>query len=113
MNYFLLTNPGIGRQSPTMARRREQRKISKEQLAMAVRKDFNNAAVNEVNVAVDLLYKIRHQGQSHTTRYWRALADVGGRQGVSNEITPVERQAITPDGGCRVLRIASVGYQYG
>ncbi|KAF2206257.1 hypothetical protein CERZMDRAFT_115850 [Cercospora zeae-maydis SCOH1-5] len=40
----LLTNPGIGRQSPTMARRKEKRRISKEQLALAVRKNFNGAA---------------------------------------------------------------------
>jgi len=62
LNRALLTNPGIGRSSPTMARRRKQRKVGKEQLAMAVRKNFNSAAVNEVGVAVDLLYKIRYQG---------------------------------------------------
>jgi len=63
-NRALLTNPGIGRSSPTMARKRQQRKVGKDQLALAVRKNFNSAAVNEVNVAVDLLYKIRHQGGS-------------------------------------------------
>lgn len=61
-NQFLLTNPGIGRQSPTMARRKSKRKVPKEQLAMAVRKNFNDAAVNEIDVMVDLLYKVRNQG---------------------------------------------------
>ena len=64
LNRALLTNPGIGRQSPTMARKRRDRKVAKDQLALAVRKNFNDAAVNEVQVAVDMLYKIRHQGKS-------------------------------------------------
>ncbi|KAI4752636.1 putative ARF GTPase activator [Aureobasidium sp. EXF-12344] len=63
-NQFLLSNPGIGRQSPTMARRKAKRKVPKEQLAMAVRKNFNDAAVNEIDVMVDLLYKVRNQGMS-------------------------------------------------
>jgi len=63
LNRALLTIPGIGRQSPTMARKRRDRKVAKDQLALAVRKNFNDAAVNEVQVAVDMLYKIRHQGK--------------------------------------------------
>jgi histone deacetylase complex subunit SAP30 len=63
-NQFILSNPGIGRQSPTMARRKAKRKVPKEQLAMAVRKNFNDAAVNEIDVMVDLLYKVRNQGMS-------------------------------------------------
>lgn len=31
---------------------------------MAVRKNFNDAAVNEIDVMVDLLYKVRNQGMS-------------------------------------------------
>jgi histone deacetylase complex subunit SAP30 len=67
-NQFLLNNPGIGRQSPTMARRKAKRKVPKEQLAMAVRKNFNDAAVNEIDVMVDLLYKVRNQGMSRRTK---------------------------------------------
>lgn len=62
LNQALLTNPGIGRQSPTMARKREKRRISKEQLALAVRKNFNSAAVSEIDVVVELVYKVRHKG---------------------------------------------------
>ena len=62
LNQALLTNPGIGRQSPTMARKQEKRRISKEQLALAVRKNFNAAAVNEIDVVGELVYKVRNQG---------------------------------------------------
>ncbi len=60
----LLTNPGIGRQSPTMARRKDKRRVAKEQLALAVRKNFNSAAVSETDVVVELVYKVRHQGKN-------------------------------------------------
>lgn len=60
----LLTNPGIGRQSPTMARKRDQRRVSKDQLALAVRKNFNGAAVSEIDVVVELVYKVRNQGET-------------------------------------------------
>jgi histone deacetylase complex subunit SAP30 len=59
----LLQKPGVGRQSPTMARKREKRRVSKEQLALAVRKNFNSAAVNEIDVVVDLVYKVRTGGE--------------------------------------------------
>ncbi|KAK4629524.1 hypothetical protein CLAFUW4_07861 [Fulvia fulva] len=57
----LLTNPGIGRQSPTMARKKDKRRVAKDQLALAVRKNFNGAAVNEIDVVVDMVYKVRNQ----------------------------------------------------
>lgn len=60
----LLTNPGIGRHSPTMARKKEKRRVSKEQLALAVRKNFNGAAVSEIDVVVELVYKVKNQGAS-------------------------------------------------
>lgn len=63
LNQALLTNPGIGRQSPTMARKKEKRRVSKEQLALAVRKNFNAAAVNEIDVVVELVYKVRNRGE--------------------------------------------------
>ncbi|KAK4544141.1 hypothetical protein LTR36_004639 [Oleoguttula mirabilis] len=63
LNQALLTKPGIGRQSPTMARKKDKRRISKEQLALAVRKHFNGAAVSEIDVVVELVYKVRHKGE--------------------------------------------------
>jgi len=49
--------------SPTMARRKEQRRQSKEQLANTVRKHFNSMGIIENEVVVDFLYKVRHQGK--------------------------------------------------
>lgn len=63
LNQALLTNPGIGRQSPTMARTKDKRRVSKEQLATAVRKHFNGAAVSEIDVVVEMVYKVRNQGE--------------------------------------------------
>lgn len=48
-----------------MARRKEKRKVSKEQLALTVRKNFNAAAVNEIDVMVELVYKVRNQGMCY------------------------------------------------
>lgn len=45
-----------------MARRKDRRRISKEQLATTVRKHFNSAAVSEIDVVVELVYKVRNQG---------------------------------------------------
>jgi len=70
LHQALLTNPGIGRQSPTMARRKEKRRVAKEQLALAVRKNFNSAAVSETDVVVELVYKVRHQGLLTATATW-------------------------------------------
>ncbi|KAK0357467.1 hypothetical protein LTR02_007510 [Friedmanniomyces endolithicus] len=64
----LLTNPGIGRQSPTMARRKDKRRVAKEVLALAVRKNFNSAAVSETDVVVELVYKVRHQDKAFRMR---------------------------------------------
>lgn len=62
LNQALLSRPGIGKQSPSIARRKDKRRVSKDQLALAVRKNFNAAAVSEPDVMVDLLYKVRNQG---------------------------------------------------
>lgn len=53
---------GIGKYSPTMARPIAKRRVPKEQLALAVRKNFNAGSVNESDVIVDLLYKAKTQG---------------------------------------------------
>lgn len=42
--------------------------MHKDQLALAVRKNFNALGVSESDVIVDLLYKVKHQGMdcAHT-----------------------------------------------
>ena len=63
-NQLLLTGPGIGRFSPTMARRREQRRQSKDQLSNAVRKHFNGLGIQENETIVEFLYKVKWQSKS-------------------------------------------------
>ena len=46
-----------------MARRKEKRRIGKDALALAVRRDFNAAAVVEQDVVTGFLYKVKHQGR--------------------------------------------------
>lgn len=55
--------------------------MGKEQLALAVRKNFNDAAVNEIDVMVDLLYKVRNQGMLMSWGFGGGLiADLGWLQ---------------------------------
>jgi len=61
-NQLALSRSPIGHMSPTMARRKEQRRQSKEQLANTVRKHFNSMGIAENEVVVDFLYKVRWQG---------------------------------------------------
>lgn len=73
MNAAILSIPGIGRLSPTMARKRAKRNTSKEQLALTVRKHFNGLAVNETDVVVDFLYKVKTQGWTRHTHWLRIV----------------------------------------
>lgn len=61
-NQRMLTRTGIGQLSPTMARHKDRRKVGKEQLALAVRKDFNAATVIEGDVVPKFLYTVQNQG---------------------------------------------------
>ncbi|KAF2877379.1 hypothetical protein BDV95DRAFT_601785 [Massariosphaeria phaeospora] len=56
---------GIGQYSPTMSRPRTKRRVHKDQLALAVRKNFNALGVNESDVIIDLLYKVKNNGADH------------------------------------------------
>lgn len=60
---------GIGKYSPTMARPVAKRRVPKEQLALVVRKNFNAASVNESDVIVDLLYKVKTQDKGFRARF--------------------------------------------
>jgi len=68
-NQLILSRPGIGRLSPTMARRKDQRRQSKDQLANAVRKHFNGLGIQENEAVVDFLYKVRWQDKSFRLRF--------------------------------------------
>lgn len=51
-----------------MARKKEKRRVPKDQLALAVRKNFNGAAVSEIDVVVELVYKVRNQDKKFRMR---------------------------------------------
>ena len=62
-NQRMLTRPGIGQCSPTMARHRARQRIGKDGLAMAVRKDFNAAIVLEPELITSFLYAVQNQSK--------------------------------------------------
>ncbi|KAK3956241.1 hypothetical protein QBC32DRAFT_310374 [Pseudoneurospora amorphoporcata] len=60
VHQWVLTQPGsVGLYSPTIARRKEYRRQSKDQLTSTVRKHFNGLGVQENDIIVDFLHKIR------------------------------------------------------
>ncbi|AEO55470.1 hypothetical protein MYCTH_2086765 [Thermothelomyces thermophilus ATCC 42464] len=60
---WVLTQPGsIGLYSPTIARRKELRRQTKDQLTNVVRKHFNGMGIQENDIIVDFLHKVRSQG---------------------------------------------------
>ncbi|KAI1393951.1 uncharacterized protein F4822DRAFT_386513 [Hypoxylon trugodes] len=61
-HHWVLSRPGIGLRSPTMARKQEYRRQSKEDLTKAVRKHFNALGVQETEVIVDFVHKVRNPG---------------------------------------------------
>jgi histone deacetylase complex subunit SAP30-like protein len=57
---MILSQPGsIGMYSPSMMRKKADRRQSKEQLALSVRKHFNSVGVQENDVIVDFIHKVR------------------------------------------------------
>lgn len=59
---LLLSRSGsIGLYSPTMTRKQQTRRQSKDNLAKAVRKHFNGLGIQENDVVVDFIYKIRNE----------------------------------------------------
>jgi hypothetical protein len=58
-----------------MAREKSKRRVHKDQLALAVRKNFNANGVNETDVLVDLLYKVKNQGKAQISTEKLSYAD--------------------------------------
>ncbi|KAL8914529.1 MAG: hypothetical protein Q9171_000882 [Xanthocarpia ochracea] len=63
-NERVLCRGGVCRRSPTMIKHKARRKTSKEQLALAVKKDFNDAMVNELESITTFLYSIHNKDKS-------------------------------------------------
>ncbi|QPG94953.1 hypothetical protein C2857_007403 [Epichloe festucae Fl1] len=61
-HHTVLSRPGsIGQYSPTMIRKQQARRQSKDGLEKAVRKHFNGLGIQENDVIVDFIYKVRSQ----------------------------------------------------
>ncbi|OAQ69014.1 sin3 binding region of histone deacetylase complex subunit SAP30 domain-containing protein [Pochonia chlamydosporia 170] len=61
-HHSVLSRPGsIGHYSPTMIRKQQARRESKDTLAKAVRKHFNGLGIQENDVIVDFIYRIRSE----------------------------------------------------
>ncbi|KAL2208941.1 hypothetical protein CC79DRAFT_1320495 [Sarocladium strictum] len=58
-HHWVLSSPsGIGMHSPTMVRRKQARRQTKEQLATTVRKHFNGVGIQENDVIVEFINKV-------------------------------------------------------
>ncbi|KAH8166259.1 hypothetical protein CIB48_g2015 [Xylaria polymorpha] len=60
--YWVLSQSHVGLRSPTMARRAQFRRQSKDDLAKAVRRHFNDVGIQENDVIVEFLHKVRNPG---------------------------------------------------
>ena len=58
--------------SPTMARPKDDRKISKEKLALAIRKDSNAAMMHEQEIIASFLYAVDNRGKAFWADGWSA-----------------------------------------
>ncbi|KAF2243024.1 hypothetical protein BU26DRAFT_437524 [Trematosphaeria pertusa] len=65
----VVLNQGIGRFSPTMARPKAKRRVHKDQLALAVRKNFNAQGVSESDVITQLLYTAKSRDKEFRVRF--------------------------------------------
>lgn len=69
LSHIILNNSSVGKNSPTMTRKKSKRRVTKDQLALAVRKNFNALAVNENDVIVNTLYTVRLQDKPFRMRF--------------------------------------------
>lgn len=58
-----------------MARPKEKRRVSKDHLALAVRKDFNAAGVSEQEVITTFLYSVHNQSKCDQAVGTKSYAD--------------------------------------
>ncbi|KAI0404168.1 hypothetical protein F4802DRAFT_568180 [Xylaria palmicola] len=66
--HWVMSQSQIGLLSPTMARRPPFRRQSKDDLVKAVRRHFNDVGVQENDVIVDFLHKVRNPGVTKPKR---------------------------------------------
>ncbi|KAI1264217.1 hypothetical protein F5Y18DRAFT_88264 [Xylariaceae sp. FL1019] len=61
-HHWVLSQSYIGVRSPTMARQAQYRRQNKDDLTKVVRRHFNGVGVQENDVIVDFLHKVKHPG---------------------------------------------------
>lgn len=54
-----------------MGQHKDRRRISKENLALAARKDFNAAIISEPDTITSFLYSVHHQGKTNMKSVWK------------------------------------------
>ena len=91
VNAAVLSTPGIGKNSPTMAQKKDKRKINKEQLALAVRKHFNSLAVVDTETISQFFYKAKSNGRLSGScvddiSFIERILTFRGRKGLSNAL---------------------------
>lgn len=59
-----------------MSQHKDRRRVSKEHLALAVRKDFNAAAAHEQEIVTAFLYSIRNQGMTLLSQGGNAVVEL-------------------------------------
>ncbi len=65
-HWVLTQQNSVGLHSPTIARRKDFRRQTKDQLATVVRKHFNGLGVQENDIIVDFLHKVKNPGVAKT-----------------------------------------------
>ncbi len=66
-----------------MALHKDRRRVSKESLALAVRKDFKDAMVQESEAITSFLYSVHNQGELAGSSLSTYVANYSDRQGFS------------------------------
>lgn len=82
-NQRILGRRGIGWASPTMALHKDRRRVTKESLALAVRKDFKDAMVHESEAITCFLYSVQHQSKPFFATSFTVFADFGFQAKIS------------------------------
>jgi len=68
-NELVLEGSTYGRASPTMARQKDRKRVGKETLTFAVRKDFNAASVSEQEVITSFIYSVHNQDKQFKMKF--------------------------------------------
>lgn len=66
-----------------MALHKDRRRVTKEILALAVRKDFKDAMVHESEAITCFLYSVQHQSKPFSATFFTVFADFSSQAKIS------------------------------